>query len=182
MNKMMKGSVAGAVGVTVLMGGFGTYALWTDSDTLDATEVNSGVLTIESNDDGAYANPSNTADPSWGANSLMVPGDVVTYTETFDLSGTGKNLKGTVDFATQAMSSTFASGDLTRDIDVTITGGSAAITETAAGSNDFTFDDPFQSATLKVVVTYTFVDADGTDSQSATASTPATTLTIAQTN
>lgn len=182
MNKMMKGSVAGATGIALLMGGFGTYALWSDSADLDATEVNSGVLTIDDNGDGAYANPSNAGDPTWGANMMMVPGDVVTYTQTFDLAGTGKNLQGTVDFATQNLDSDFEPGDFTRDIDVTITGASAAITETPSGSNNFTFADPFEAATLTVVVTYDFVDADGTDSQGAQASTPATTLTIAQTN
>ena len=30
-NKMIKGSVAGATGIVLLMGGFGTYALWSDS-------------------------------------------------------------------------------------------------------------------------------------------------------
>ena len=38
-NKMIKGSVAGATGIVLLMGGFGTYALWQDSATLGGSSV-----------------------------------------------------------------------------------------------------------------------------------------------
>src|SRR5688572_6565363 len=47
MNKMIKGSIAGATGVALLMGGFGTYALWSDSETLDGSSITSGVLGVE---------------------------------------------------------------------------------------------------------------------------------------
>ena len=181
MNKTIKGSIAGATGIALLMGGFGTYALWSDSENLAQSSVSSGVLTIDRNNDGAYANPSNLSDPSWEAGDLMVPGDVVTYTETFALSGTGKNLQGRVDFAPSALDNGFESGDLTRDIDISISG--TDFTVDATDANEFTFDEPFTSATLTGVVTYDFVDAEGTESQGATATTtatPASTITISQ--
>ena len=46
MNKMVKGSVVGASGVALLLGGFGTYALWSDSDTVAGVTVTSGELDI----------------------------------------------------------------------------------------------------------------------------------------
>ena len=47
MNKMVKASVVGAAGVSLLMGGFGTYALWHDSAGTGAgTSITSGVLDV----------------------------------------------------------------------------------------------------------------------------------------
>ena len=47
MNTMIKGSIAGATGVALLMGGFGTYALWSDSEDLPRNSVTSGNLNID---------------------------------------------------------------------------------------------------------------------------------------
>ena len=48
MNKMIKGSIAGATGIALLMGGFGTYALWSDSQGISSGTVQSGTLDIVS--------------------------------------------------------------------------------------------------------------------------------------
>ncbi len=100
MNKMVKGSVAGATGIVLLMGGFGTYALWSDSVTGNAGQVASGDLDIESaampiwKDVSADVLAANSNDPQpWGASDLMVPGDTVRATFPLDVTAKGKNLK-----------------------------------------------------------------------------------------
>ncbi|QZY29828.1 alternate-type signal peptide domain-containing protein [Nocardioides coralli] len=181
MNKMMKGSIAGATGIALLMGGFGTYALWSDSEDLAQNGVTSGELTVDTTggvwDD--LGTPGVAGD--WSAADKLVPGDQVSYTQTFTVSATGKNLQGTIALATGALSSGFGGGNLTRAVDVNVTTpGTATITKDSPTS--FSFTSPFDTATLTAVVTYTFNDVDNLTDQNASASTPASAFTISQTS
>jgi alternate signal-mediated exported protein len=178
MNKMMKGSIAGATGVALLMGGFGTYALWSDSEDLAENHVQSGVLTIDT-EAGVYDDARTTAVANdWTADDLMVPGDVVTYTQTFTVDGTGKNLAGTIALDVEDLGGTFTT--LTRDVDV-VASGSGATEVTKDSATSFSFVDPFGTATLTATVTYTLPgDTGGLVDQGASASTPASTFTISQ--
>ena len=96
MNKMIKGSIAGATGVALLMGGFGTYALWTDSEDI-AGGVTVGELDIVSAGTATYQDVSADAtSTTWSASTLMVPGDKVEMTQPLDVTASGKNLKAKV--------------------------------------------------------------------------------------
>ena len=96
MNKMIKGSIAGATGVALLMGGFGTYALWTDTEAI-AGGVTSGELDIVSAGVATYQDISADAtSTTWSASTLMVPGDKVEMTQPLDVNAAGKNLKAKV--------------------------------------------------------------------------------------
>jgi alternate signal-mediated exported protein len=178
MNKMMKGSVAGATGVALLMGGFGTYALWTDSEDLAENHVQSGVLTIDTTD-GVYDDARTTgAANDWTADDLMVPGDVVTYTQSFTVNGTGKNLAGTIALDVEDLVSDFST--LEYDVDV-VASGAGATDITKNGPTSFSFVDPFGTATLTATVTYTLPGTTGgVVDQGASASTPASVFTISQ--
>jgi alternate signal-mediated exported protein len=86
MNKLVKGSVAAAAGIALLMGGAGSLAYWNDSATLTAGTVSSGTLDV-----------STSAAGSWSPSiAKIVPGDTVTYTQQLTLDATGDNLKATV--------------------------------------------------------------------------------------
>jgi len=86
MNKLVKGAVAAAAGITLLMGGAGSLALWNDSVTVNAGTVSSGTLDVSTGTAG-----------SWSPNlAKIVPGDTVVYTQTLNLSATGDNLKASV--------------------------------------------------------------------------------------
>jgi alternate signal-mediated exported protein len=178
MNKMIKGSAAGATGIVLLMGGFGTYALWSDSADMTASEVTSGELDIAAGAvhwDDLSTQETGDWDPN-NSNHLVVPGDTITRTQTFAVKGTGKNLKGTVTFAPGAETNNAV------NVDVDVTSDNAKVTETASGSNNFAFDGPFGTGTMKVVVTYTLPrDTAGQAGQNVTASIANSTLTIAQT-
>jgi len=94
MNKMVKGSVAGATGIVLLMGGFGTYALWSDSMTGDAGKIASGDLDIESVGAPVWADISvGATTTAWSTSDLMVPGDKVQVTVPLDVTAKGKNLQ-----------------------------------------------------------------------------------------
>jgi alternate signal-mediated exported protein len=168
MNKMIKGSVAGATGIVLLMGGFGTYALWSDSADMNGSKITSGVLDIKAGDVTWDGNG------DWEQGDLVVPGDVVTRTQEFTVKGTGKNLKGDVTFTP---GSEVDASELKVDVDVT--SDNATVKEEAAEPNNFTFDAPFNTGTLTVVVTYS-LPSESTGSENVTASIADSTLTIAQ--
>ena len=86
MNKLVKGSIAAAAGIALLMGGAGSLALWSDSVTVNAGTVSSGTLDVSTGTAG-----------SWSPNlAKIVPGDTVVYTQTLNLSATGDNLKASI--------------------------------------------------------------------------------------
>jgi alternate signal-mediated exported protein len=86
MNKLVKGSVATAVGIALLLGGSGSYALWSQSVNVNAGSVSSGKLTLVSAGDGAW-------DQSI---ANIVPGDHLTYTEHFTVTAVGDNLSASL--------------------------------------------------------------------------------------
>lgn len=91
-NKMIKGSVAGATGIVLLMGGFGTYALWSDSTALEGT-VQSGHMNVSLVNDPGWTDISSAkTEAEWVPTDFMVPGDTVLMTQYFEIESLGKNL------------------------------------------------------------------------------------------
>ena len=180
MNKMIKGSLVGGTGIALLMGGFGTYALWSDSGTAAGSSVSSGELDIAANT-ATWADASADAtSATWNpASDVVVPGDVIKRTQTFTIKGTGKNLKGTISLAQGAVTKTGFGSYMNVAVDVTSNSG----TVTRNGStNDYTFAAPFGTATLTSVVTYSFdPNTPNQAAQAATASIADSTFTIQQT-
>src|SRR5690606_22161335 len=70
MNKLLKGSIAGAAGIALLLGGAGTLAYWNSSADLGGGTVNSGTLTIANNGAATVTGP-----------TTIVPGDSVTVSQ-----------------------------------------------------------------------------------------------------
>lgn len=144
MNKLVKGSLAAAAGITLLMGGAGSLALWNDSTDSTAGSISTGELNITSAGDGAWAQDI----------TLWVPGDTDTYTETFDIAAAGDNLAFTVD-------ATFA--------DATSNGISTVTTVTVDGvpfDNTVELSEGSHEAIVTVVASF---DADDTDNQNISA-------------
>ena len=123
MNRMIKGSIVGAAGVALLMGGFGTYATWTDDAVLGEEGVTAGTLDIDSIGAASWEDKSSDAFSSdWSADDLMVPGDTVAMTRTVTLDAKGKNLG--VQFTVTGVSSAAWSS-----LDVTMTFDGVSLTE-----------------------------------------------------
>jgi len=134
MNKMIKGSVAGATGIALLMGGFGTYALWSDSEGLNSGSVQSGTLSIVSVGDATWKDVSTgAANTDWQANYKMVPGDTVTMTRAVNIDAKGKNLA--VDFELSGLPTQKHWGD---KLTVSATYDGQALTG-GADTNGYTF-------------------------------------------
>lgn len=103
MNKTAKGALGASAAAVLLMGGAGSLAFWTSSDTVDGGSVTAGTLGIKAKN---IAGTSSPCDASWvyaAGNAkagqvvnLVVPGDKVTKKCTFSIEATGDNLKAKV--------------------------------------------------------------------------------------
>jgi len=105
MNKLLKGSIAGAAGIALLMGGAGTFALWNDAATLTGGTVTAGTLTATAVAGGTVTvkhGIAGTAVPLTPTFKI-VPGDIVTYTQNVAINASGDNLN-----ASWALTSTLA--------------------------------------------------------------------------
>lgn len=192
MNKMIKGSVAGAAGVALLMGSFGTYALWNDTAAMEGSKLTSGVMDIQAAapvwDDLSTTDIPNDWNPGTeGAlGDLLVPGDTVVRTQQFTVRGTGKNLEGTITL-TGGAANTETGVTKTGDkgllgVTVDVESNNVRVVQSTDDPNVFEFEAPFGAATLTAVVTYTLpASVSQTDAQGATATMAASTLTIQQT-
>lgn len=93
MNKLVKGSIAGAAGIALLLGGAGTLALWNDSSTITPTTVSSGTLTIETGDIAAeFADGT----PFTGS-TLVVPGDTINLVQDVTIVAEGDTMLAKLD-------------------------------------------------------------------------------------
>lgn len=109
MNKLVKGSIAGAAGIILLMGGAGSLAYWNDSATAGpasgSNSITAGTLTVTAVNAGSWTkgfyNASNVLVGSVGAVANLsavkvVPGNRLVYTQQFNVVGTGDDLYFTI--------------------------------------------------------------------------------------
>ncbi|MGO4105965.1 alternate-type signal peptide domain-containing protein [Leifsonia sp. YAF41] len=103
MNKLLKGSIAGAAGIALLMGGAGTFALWNDTAALSGGTVSAGTLTAVPAATGSWSvthGSSTSATTIADINTFkIVPGDKLTYTQNVAITATGANLTAAVSLA-----------------------------------------------------------------------------------
>jgi len=150
MNKLVKGSIAGAAGIALLLGGAGTLALWNDSSSIADSTVKSGQLTLDSTAGTWNTNP-----------ALWVPGDSFEYTTTLAIVATGDNLDATLSVDEGSISSSSSELLAALDIDVVPVG---ALPAGITANLDGTFAVAAQTAgtySLPVKVTVTFPSTVG---------------------
>lgn len=88
MNRLLKGAIAGAAGVALLLGGAGTLAYWNTSAGLVGGQVVSGTLQIDT-----VGTASVTHLATGATVQRIVPGDTIVVTQAVDITATGDNLK-----------------------------------------------------------------------------------------
>lgn len=171
MNKLVKGAVATAAGVALLMGGAGTFAYWNDSVGVTGATITAGNLLVEAPatapaGDGwkVQKNGTGTAATVTNISSFVAsPGDKFTYTKTINVTATGDNLvatlalgAGSITGATTGTADTALAAYLQKTASIAITGaGVAAIGTTGTFSvTPGTAGVTARPVTVSVVITY----------------------------
>ena len=90
MKRILTGSIAGATGIALLLGGAGTFALWNSSAPIAGAPITAGTLTVES-DPVAFWTDQFGAEITV-ADYKIVPGDVLTYTSFLNVTAREDNL------------------------------------------------------------------------------------------
>src|SRR4051812_5239895 len=109
MNKLVKGAIAGAAGIVLLMGGAGSLAYWNDSANAGpasgSNTITAGTLTITAANAGTWTKGmynnagTQTVAPATIASLAavkVVPGNKLVYTQNFNVVGTGDDLFFTI--------------------------------------------------------------------------------------
>jgi alternate signal-mediated exported protein len=166
MNKLVKGAVAGAAGIALLLGGAGTFALWNATVGVSSGTISTGTLAFGTSASPVWTDKSagaltTTFDP---ASQKIVPGDVVQLVQTVSVTGSGKNLVASL---TYVPSSVAIPADLINAITPTLTvvqaTGSAAATLTGSGTTAspyiITPTAAGGTSTYTVTISYAFAKA-----------------------
>lgn len=161
MNKITKGAIAGGVGVALLLGGAGTLAYWNDQANIGAAgTITAGQLTIER--DAAAASDGWTVSNNSIQNVavdlddfLIVPGDTLTYTATFEIVAEGDNILAEVGIGANAI----APADAQNGTDVALAGqliDSATYTVNGASGANVTLDEGPHEVVVTVSIAWPF--------------------------
>lgn len=160
MNRNAKGALAAGAAVIVLLGGAGSYALWSDSGTNTPGNLTTGELKLTATGTPAWTDVSTTGIVNGTAvnpaTDLLVPLDTWEYTSTYSAVATGKNMKAqvTVDPGAAGTPPTGVTITPVATVDGTAATGGSAVTIT-----------PGAAHTVVVKVTVAFADVTGTTSQ-----------------
>ncbi|MFT2817221.1 alternate-type signal peptide domain-containing protein [Leifsonia sp. A12D58] len=149
MNKLIKGSIAGAAGIALLLGGAGTFASWNDSaavaggtivaGNLSATTTTGTWTVLKNGTTTAVTIPDITA-------FRAVPGDVLAYTSTVAVVASGNNLVARLAIGAASVTATTpgkAADDalalaLTKSATLTATVGNGVVAGTGADAGTYT--------------------------------------------
>jgi spore coat-associated protein N len=185
MNKATKGAIAAGAAGILLLGGAGTFALWSDTDNVNAGTVSTGVLnlTLDSADNAKWTE---TATPNTEINLAtfeIVPGDSLTYTTTVSVTATGDNLTGELEIAESSFDTAFgalAGSYVTATVAHTAVNGTGiAVDET--NENLMTFSESATAYTFDVTITLEFdTDTPNLADQNLDLALPALAVTLEQ--
>ena len=174
MKKSTKGAFAAATAAALLLGGVGTLAQWTAEDATPGGIVTSGQLKLTELDAGTWKlNGTSVADIEAVE---IVPGDVVTFAASYDITAEGDDLQADVSVNGGIATNNFGE-ELTAVVTKTIDGETVGPITEANNGDDIevkaTFDFPFSSATnvsqnktvnfSDITITLTQTDATPTD-------------------
>ncbi|WP_245548572.1 alternate-type signal peptide domain-containing protein [Gordonia namibiensis] len=94
MNRKTKGAIAVGAGAILLLGGMGSYALWSDAEDVAGADITAGAFGLAC-PNGAWTDVSGDVPVTavTPGTTLMVPGDIWEYNVTCTVTATGKNMR-----------------------------------------------------------------------------------------
>ncbi len=157
MNKLVKGSIAGAAGVALLLGGAGTFAVWNDTVSLTNPNIQSGQLSIDrvgANGNGKWMDGATDVTTKIADGTYrIVPGTTLKYTERLNVTAIGDNLSASL--TVPALSELTTAQDLAPYVTTTLEVNDNVI----AGGEVLTFTSNAAAQPLDVEITLDFVES-----------------------
>jgi len=109
MNNILKGTIAGAAGIALLLGGAGTFALWNSSASVDGGTIVAGDLEVTSSATAGSWTVNGGAPRATLDGYAVVPGDVIVYSKAMSITAEGDNLVATLGIDPASIAATSAS-------------------------------------------------------------------------
>lgn len=135
--KVLKGALTVATGTALLVGGFGSFALWSEQDPLPSAPISAGELSVQAQAETWTDESPDAATTSWDpATDELVPGDTVSLTVPLTVTAVGKNLAGKVHLDGAALQTAGFGPHFTVTYDVTPV-AEPGVTQEADGSISF---------------------------------------------
>jgi alternate signal-mediated exported protein len=92
---VLKGALTVATGTALLVGGFGSFALWSEQDALPSAPISAGELSLQAQAESWVDESPDAATTAWDPETdELVPYDTVTLTVPLTVTAVGKNLAG----------------------------------------------------------------------------------------
>lgn len=157
MNKLLKGSVAGAAGVALLLGGAGSFALWNSTESVNVGSVASGTLSIAQAGTPTWMDIS--ADKTASAISdistfKVAPGDTIELTQVVKVDARGNNLRATLSYdKLSLLAPTAVDKALLDELVVSLNATGASNVARIAGTETFAVTPAATTSTVTLKVT-----------------------------
>ena len=95
---VLKGALTVATGTALLVGGFGSFALWSEQDPLPSAPIAAGELSLHAQTESWVDESPDAATTAWDPTTdQLVPGDTVKLTVPLTVTAVGKNLAGKIE-------------------------------------------------------------------------------------
>ena len=145
MNKLVKGSIAGAAGIALLLGGAGTFALWNSTVSVPAQSIAAGNLELTANTAGVWTKDGVAINPT---TYRIIPGTTLEYNQTLTVNAVGDGLKANLTY-----SGLTATGGLDPLITKTLAVTSASTNATVNGTT-IAFTPGTAKVNVKITVSF----------------------------
>ncbi|KQU66542.1 alternate-type signal peptide domain-containing protein [Phycicoccus sp. Root101] len=153
---VLKGALTVAIGTALLIGGFGSFALWSEQDPLPSAPIAAGELSLQAQTESWADESPDSATTAWNpATDQLVPGDTVKLTVPLTVTAAGKNLAGTIQLNGDALDTAGFGPHFTVTYDVAPV-PEAGVVHEGDGSVSF-LRDAMGDDTIQAVGTVTFV-------------------------
>lgn len=155
MNKLTRGAIAAGAGLVLLLGGAGTFALWSDSVTLNGSTITAGELKFGTVGSPTWVNATNGGNTPIANISTfkMVPGNTLKMTQTVQITATGDDLKADLTYNPASITIDPA---LASHVTVTLGATSSNSNVVSTGNNTFRVTPASGVSTVTVTVTVAF--------------------------
>jgi alternate signal-mediated exported protein len=175
MKNEVKGAVAAGAGVLLLLGGGGTFAVWTDSQTISGGAINAGHMNLVTDTTNTGCGPwqldaGESVPTTYTVGNPLVPGDVLSRQCRFTIQAVGNHLRAGLGITAANFAGGDFGGKLVADVSDIKVGGTAATT----------FTDDNNGQTLAANVTVTFNSNSGNVTQNLATTLSTLTLTATQ--